>query len=250
MPSPPALVLRVARAPEGSALVRGAAFSVAGEAILGRSPDADVVLNDATVSRHHARLTAAPLAVEALTASNGTFVDGEALVPGAPAPLADGARLQLGGVILTVGVLAETDPVVEPLGARALVEPLLDVRWDAGQCAVRAGGRDLGLAGAAARLLGLLAGQAGQVVHLWDLQDELDTPHLAPLATAVRRALVAALRSGALDVRRVRAAVGAARVGDAVPDDPEGLGRLLVQSRRGHGYVLHLSAADVTVHRV
>jgi hypothetical protein len=257
VPAPPTLILRVLRAPDGSALARGAAFPVPGpEAVVGRAPDADVVLTDATVSRRHVRLTAGlPVRVEALTRSNGTFVDGVPLSPGAPDEVPHGGRLQLGGVVLALVPLADTDPVLEPLGATARAtraEPVLTIRWDAGQCVARCRGRDLGLTGAAARLLGILAGQPGQIVHRWDLQDELDTPHLAPLATAVRHALLAAVRSGALDVDRVRiriraAAIGAGDVADGAPTE---LVRALVQARRGHGYVLHLAPEDVEVVRV
>lgn len=48
-------------------------------ATIGRSPDCDVCLDDATVSTHHARLSwaGAGLLVEDLSSANGTFVDGK-----------------------------------------------------------------------------------------------------------------------------------------------------------------------------
>ena len=256
--APPPLVLRVLSAPEGSALARGASFPLQGpEAVVGRSPDADVVLPDNTVSRRHLRLTVGPpIRVEALTASNGTFVDGTPLELGTPVSVGvGGARLQLGGVLLAVVPLAETEPVLEPLrspsqGPRH--EPLLSVQWDAGQCLTRCRGRDLGLTGAAARFLGLLAEQAGEVVHHWDLQQELDTPHLAPLATAARHALMAAVEAGVLSELHLRERLQAAGIGGPVSEalPPAELMRAVLQARRGHGYVLHLHRTDVQVTRV
>ncbi|MEO0601006.1 MAG: FHA domain-containing protein [Myxococcota bacterium] len=249
----PPIVVRVLRAPEGSALAEGTALPVRqAVSILGRSPDADVVLPDRTVSRHHARIEVGEtVRVTALTSSNGTFLGQLPLREGEPVSVpAHGAELQLGGVVLDLVVLADTAPVFEPVAAKArLSEPaLLTVVWDGGQCVARTGRRDLGLTAAPARFLGLLAEQAGDVVHYWDLEQELQTPHLAPLASAVRQAFLGALQSGSLDAARVHeqvrdlCGIEASRLADSE------LMRSLVQARRGHGYVLNLS--DVVVVRI
>lgn len=251
------IVLRVVRAPEGSSLSVGATFPVpAPQAVVGRSPEADVVLADGTVSRQHLRIHAGPpVLVEALTSSNGTFLDREPLGIGVAVPLpTPTSRLQLGGVVLAVIPLAETTPVVDPLPSlarEARSEPVLQVRWDAGQCSIRCRGRDLGLSGAPARLLGLLAEHAGEVVHHWDLQQELDTPHLAPLASAVRAALARTVHEGVVPRSLFQARLISAQIApEAVPTDPTELMRRVVQARRGHGYVLHLDRSDVEVERI
>ena len=50
-----------------------------GQYVVGRTPGADIVIKDMTLSRRHARLvrTANSLTVEDLGSLNGTFVDGE-----------------------------------------------------------------------------------------------------------------------------------------------------------------------------
>lgn len=252
----PPVVLCVVRAPEDSALSAGASFPVRNaRCVLGRSPDADVVLADRTVSRQHARIDVGDsVTVSALTSSNGTFVNRGVVEPGTPVVLpSQGAELQLGGVVLDVVILAETAPVLEPVGAALRARssgPLLTVVWDGGQCAARCGQRDLGLTGVAARFLGQLADRPGEVVHYWDLQQELKTSHLAPLATSVRQALQAALTSGALDDARVRTAVQDL-TGQATADMPGvELMRGLVQVRRGHGYVINLVPPDLVFVRI
>ncbi len=49
--------------------------------VVGRSPDADVVVDDPSVSKHHAKLSwdGARTLVEDLKSSNGTFVNGDQL---------------------------------------------------------------------------------------------------------------------------------------------------------------------------
>jgi len=64
--------------------------------ILGRATDADLVVDDVAVSRHHARIAPAPdgsFFVEDLCSANGTFVGDRRI---SCAPLASGDRLQLG----------------------------------------------------------------------------------------------------------------------------------------------------------
>jgi diguanylate cyclase (GGDEF)-like protein len=64
--------------------------------VVGRGPDADLIVDDVAVSRRHARISPAPeggFFVEDLSSANGTFV-GDRRV--SCAPLASGDRLQLG----------------------------------------------------------------------------------------------------------------------------------------------------------
>ena len=63
---------------------------------LGRAEDNDIVIDDAEVSRHHARLTwqGNTWVIEDLGSSNGTYINGQRI--SAPTILAAGSQLQLG----------------------------------------------------------------------------------------------------------------------------------------------------------
>jgi pSer/pThr/pTyr-binding forkhead associated (FHA) protein len=65
--------------------------------VIGRAGDADVVLADPTVSRHHVSVSAQgeTAVVEDLESSNGTFVNGEQV--GQPRRVAAGDLIGLGG---------------------------------------------------------------------------------------------------------------------------------------------------------
>ena len=71
---------------------------------IGRAPENDIVLNDATVSREHLVLERSKeqqWLVHAQASSKATLVKGKAALPGAPVPLASGDQLKVGGVTLT-----------------------------------------------------------------------------------------------------------------------------------------------------
>ncbi len=85
--------------------IPGASLVEPAGAVVGRSPaDATFVINHEQVSRRHFRLAlvAQRVTVEDLGSTNGTSVDGARLAPGAAVPLADGNRLALGDLHLTV----------------------------------------------------------------------------------------------------------------------------------------------------
>jgi transcriptional regulator with PAS, ATPase and Fis domain len=74
-----------------------------GAITIGRGEDADVVIDDASVSRLHARLEIGPeLVVEDLGSSNGTFVEGKKLAPRARAVLGPASLVELGSVLVVV----------------------------------------------------------------------------------------------------------------------------------------------------
>jgi Ca-activated chloride channel family protein len=75
--------------------VRNAVFRLRADNLLGRTPSADVCLPDGSVSRHHARITAAhgDFWVVDLGSSNTTHLNGRAI---RQAKLTDGDELQLG----------------------------------------------------------------------------------------------------------------------------------------------------------
>lgn len=75
------------------------------EIVLGRAPDCDIVIEDATVSRLHALFRQEPHTgmwhVVDAESHNGTFQAGVLIVPGRPTPLFDRAALRFGGVEMT-----------------------------------------------------------------------------------------------------------------------------------------------------
>jgi DNA-binding winged helix-turn-helix (wHTH) protein len=105
----PAYVYRL-RWSSGSAALRD------GEHVLGRDPRADVQVDVASVSRHHARLRLSEghIVIEDIGSRNGTFVRGEQIRSRAPIALRDGENIRLGAVAVTVSIataskIRETD---------------------------------------------------------------------------------------------------------------------------------------------
>jgi pSer/pThr/pTyr-binding forkhead associated (FHA) protein len=72
--------------------------------VLGRSSSANIVLEEESVSKKHARLTYAEdgFRIEDLGSSNGTFINGKRVHE--VAPIAPGDLLRLGAVILKLEV--------------------------------------------------------------------------------------------------------------------------------------------------
>jgi adenylate cyclase len=94
----------------------------AGEVVIGRSPDCQVVLKDFGISRNHAKVVVADEGVRIvdLKSKNGTQVNG---VPVVEAPLKDGDRILLGKFQISFGktlegkvVLDEAKPLSEEAG--------------------------------------------------------------------------------------------------------------------------------------
>jgi S-DNA-T family DNA segregation ATPase FtsK/SpoIIIE len=83
------------------------------EAVVGRAPDCDVVLDHDAVSRRHAHLHLArdgTVTVEDLESHNGTWLAGEAVVPGAePVPLPPGVPLRIGAYDLELRRVRDHD---------------------------------------------------------------------------------------------------------------------------------------------
>ena len=86
------------------------------QALVGRDPACDIVLNDGSVSRRHARIErrGAVWAVVDQGSANGTFIDSHRVTD---ATLRDGQELRLGSVSFRVelaGSAVETPPRAEP----------------------------------------------------------------------------------------------------------------------------------------
>ncbi len=81
--------------------------------LIGRTPECDVVLYDAGVSRKHCRIfgEGSRFLIEDMGSSNGTKVNGSPITK--KQELADGDQLTLGPVVFVFGMLA-ADPGVEP----------------------------------------------------------------------------------------------------------------------------------------
>lgn len=75
-----------------------------GENVLGRDPGVSIFLDDASVSRRHARIVISGegALIEDLQSKNGTFVHGATIE--VPSRIADGDQIQLGSVPLTFRV--------------------------------------------------------------------------------------------------------------------------------------------------
>lgn len=100
----------------------GRIVALAGPVTVGRAGDADLVLADELVSRHHARITpsGSGAVVEDLGSRNGTFVNGEA-VPG-PTHLIPGDQLQLG--VTLVELRSATQIAERPSAVHRVPPPL------------------------------------------------------------------------------------------------------------------------------
>ena len=94
------------------------------DVVIGRSPGSTLRLDDPSVSRTHARISAGDARIEDAGSSHGTYVDGTML--DGPAPLRDGMRIRIGDQELTIerrreGAEAGRTIVVRP-GASLVVD--------------------------------------------------------------------------------------------------------------------------------
>ncbi len=123
------LALRVV----GEGLVDLFALPRVGDLVIGRGAEADIRIDDASISRKHALLSIGPnVRIKDLGGANGTRVADHALEPGEWAELSPGEVIDLGSVMLILlrGETALESPVAivrEPEGnAMARVERLLE----------------------------------------------------------------------------------------------------------------------------
>jgi len=115
-----ALILEIVEGPGA-----GRRASLEGPVVIGRAPDAGLVLDDDQVSRHHARVAPAPgggAVVEDLGSTNGTFINHAQLA--GPARLRPGDDLLLG---VSVVELREKAQVAHRPSAVRPVPPALAV---------------------------------------------------------------------------------------------------------------------------
>ena len=92
---------------------RGEEISIATPVVtIGQGPQNDVVLDDDSVSRLHARLEfeLGSWMLTDLESTNGTAVEGTRLAPGVPTPLAYASTVQFGGGKLQFREVHDADP--------------------------------------------------------------------------------------------------------------------------------------------
>lgn len=95
---------------------------------IGQGPQNDIVIDDDSVSRAHARLEFrdGSWLLTDLESTNGTTVEGVRLAPGVPTPLAYANTVRIGGVRLQFREVAEADPEA----ARAAYRPAVPAADD------------------------------------------------------------------------------------------------------------------------
>lgn len=102
----------------------GATFTLEGDQLnIGRDSSNEVVINDAEISRHHARLTfqGGKYVLEDLGSTNGTFVNGQRLA--GPRVLKAGEVVSFGEQIVLVFEVTTNDPGATMVSPRAAVVP-------------------------------------------------------------------------------------------------------------------------------
>jgi pSer/pThr/pTyr-binding forkhead associated (FHA) protein len=125
----PELSLEIVEGPNA-----GRRVSLSGPAVIGRAPDAGLVLDDDQASRHHARVTPQPdgtAVVEDLGSTNGTFIN-HAQLHG-PASLHVGDDLLVGVTVVEMRLAAQiarqpsaVRPVPAPLAAAPQQPPFVN----------------------------------------------------------------------------------------------------------------------------
>jgi predicted component of type VI protein secretion system len=116
--------LVVRNAPQ-SGLIAGQVIALEDDVLtLGRDPLSDIILDDAEVSRHHAKLVrqADGYMIQDMGSTNGSFVDGERL-GGEPLALKPGQVVMLGSnVTLVYQAIATADPMATIVAPAAAVQ--------------------------------------------------------------------------------------------------------------------------------
>ena len=244
------------RAPEGSTCTLGQSWAPLASALpwtVGRAPTSCVALPDPSVSREHALIERVGRAwhLSNVSSNNGLYLDGEPIAPGQRVALKDTsqAHVQVGKLMLRLEWLQQTQPHTQPVELPTR-EPLLRVVRDGDCCVVYCKGKRVDLKPSSALALYALGQRPGQIMHTWDILDTIDRELDLPQAiSGARRALRALLERGELTQEEVIEAILATSTQQEraalLAQDHAALVRLLVFSRRGHGYGLALPADQI-----
>lgn len=113
------LIMRQGPTPGATFLLEGSQLNI------GRDASNEIVINDAEVSRRHARLTfqGGKYVLEDLGSTNGTFVNGQRLA--GPRVLKAGEVVSLGEQIVLVYEVTTNDPGATMVSPRAAAAPLV-----------------------------------------------------------------------------------------------------------------------------
>ena len=225
----------------------GKRILVVSEAILGRSPSADIPIPDLRVSRRHARffIEGEQWWVEDAGSTSGIWHN-KARVS-TRAPINPGDWLQVGGVMLRIDAAQiETVPVAGPMTITprrgALVHLLAEQAF--------LGDQPLALRPLPLQALGALVANAGIWVsfdtlaaHIWTEEDFADVAYVNKYVSYVRRAMLVAVEANPTLIDEIHLAIEThadsytdTEVGK---DDPKRLLREFVKARRKVGYRLH-----------
>ena len=272
--------LRVMIALEPGGLEEGRGFEFGGELpwVLGRMPPHAPSLEDPSISRRHAVISLTPrgFLIENVSGHNGMFIDGTEILPGQDALLPDETcHVQLGSVVFELKWLEETRPFTQALPPHAENEalaaawsptspalravlpepkeapkPLFALTRDGDCCTVQCKGRLVALKPSCALALYALCTRPGQVVHSWDMLDEMGGEYdLAQAVSGLRREVRELIQVGWLARHELAALISRTSAHPSLDElmamEDAALVRRLVLSRRGHGYALMVPEIEV-----
>lgn len=231
--------------------------------IIGRSPQAELMISDASVSREHARIEQRQQrwCIINTSSNNGLYLNAAPIAPGERAWLStqQTTHLQVGKVLLRLDWSNATEPYNEPIelptqalpspiSSTTTQEPFLRIARDGDCCVVYCKGKRVDLKPSSALALYALGQRPGEIIHTWDILDivarELD---LTQAISGARRSIKELLALGEITRQELIDAILATSAHiklDELKDiDDAALIRHLIFSRRGHGYGLALPGA-------
>lgn len=246
------LLLRLLKSSPNSRIAPPLILTILPGDACGRSAEANVFLDDTSVSRLHARFQFGDHAwrVENCSSNNGLFIDGHPIPPGSSGVLPNAnCHLQIGGLLFECAPSEGTTPYLEPItGPHSAVvpdphTPVVRIVRDGDAASLYVDDKLVPIKPLAALVLFVLSEQPGTVIHEWDILDRLQREaHVSQAISEIRRVFRRLIEEQVLDPEVVRGWVqdaSAGRGGEALEAlDDAALLRRLILSRRGHGYAL------------
>jgi len=95
--------------------MEGKSFDLKNEiTFVGRSPDNDIRIKDKSISRKHLKIARKGdnFLIEDLKSQNGTFIDGDAVIPGDEFEVEEGVPITLGNILISLGKKYSEDSMV------------------------------------------------------------------------------------------------------------------------------------------
>ena len=225
----------------------------ADEITIGRSSKADITLRAPTVSRLHVRISTRDhgFFVHNLSKNGATFVRDKRLNPFESVHCPESTiQLQVGCILLEVRQLATT----KSWENKITTSPLLEFRGSNLTPQVLIGGVQIHLSPGPARLLLYLAIEAGVTSSYDELRiqsttsrenlDEHIGPNITQMITYIRNAFIRVMESDALIRQRL---LKISAITDPSENSNRDIARKLIANRRGHGYVLNINPAQVSI---